>query len=190
MSIIELNFRVRVDELANYFTACTKQGITVSFIAYTMLGSDWLWGIAMNAGSLWENYFDSLTLPPPYNFYLDPKFAVWNLLAWCVTVQASDVCWPWYFTVYLNQNLSTRCSHDKRRQLILHVTVIRYFTLDSLTPGVICCSLSDYYWMQNVAVFAFESEELGKDGQRRYVATTYYEFGKRYLWESSESEVG
>ncbi len=35
---------------------------------------------------------------------------------------------------------------------------------------------------QSCAVFAVESEELGRTGQRRYLVTTYYEFGQRYLY--------
>ncbi|XP_064403088.1 DNA-directed primase/polymerase protein-like [Halichondria panicea] len=34
---------------------------------------------------------------------------------------------------------------------------------------------------QSSAVFAFESEVLGTTGQRKYLVTTYYEFGQRYL---------
>ena len=33
-----------------------------------------------------------------------------------------------------------------------------------------------------MAVFAFESEEFGSEGQRRFLVTSYYEFGKRYLY--------
>ena len=35
--------------------------------------------------------------------------------------------------------------------------------------------------MQSVAVFAFESEEFGNKGQRKYLVTTYYHFSHRYL---------
>ena len=35
---------------------------------------------------------------------------------------------------------------------------------------------------QSSAVFAFESELLGSTGQRKYLVTTYYAFGQRYLW--------
>ncbi|KAL5463616.1 hypothetical protein EMCRGX_G032530 [Ephydatia muelleri] len=35
--------------------------------------------------------------------------------------------------------------------------------------------------MQNVAVFSYEAEEFGREGQRKYLVTTYYEFGQKYL---------
>ena len=35
--------------------------------------------------------------------------------------------------------------------------------------------------MQSVVVFAFESEEFGHQGQRKYLVTTYYHFSRRYL---------
>ena len=31
-------------------------------------------------------------------------------------------------------------------------------------------------------MFSFESEEIGRDGQRKYLVTTYYEFGQRYMY--------
>jgi hypothetical protein len=34
---------------------------------------------------------------------------------------------------------------------------------------------------QSVVVFAFESEEFGHQGQRKYLVTTYYHFSRRYL---------
>lgn len=36
--------------------------------------------------------------------------------------------------------------------------------------------------LQNVAVFSYEAEEFGCDGQRKYLVTTYYEFGQKYLY--------
>ena len=35
--------------------------------------------------------------------------------------------------------------------------------------------------MQSVGIFSFESEEFGREGQRRYIVATYYDFGRRYL---------
>lgn len=35
---------------------------------------------------------------------------------------------------------------------------------------------------QDVTVLAFESRQLSRPGQRRYLITTNYEFGKRYMW--------
>ena len=35
--------------------------------------------------------------------------------------------------------------------------------------------------MQSVAVFAFESEEFGCQGQRKYLVTTYPLFARKYL---------
>ena len=34
---------------------------------------------------------------------------------------------------------------------------------------------------QSVAVFAFESEEFGHQGQRKYLVTTYHRFARQYL---------
>ncbi|KAL5463611.1 hypothetical protein EMCRGX_G032525 [Ephydatia muelleri] len=34
---------------------------------------------------------------------------------------------------------------------------------------------------ENVAVFSYEAEEFGREGQRKYLVTTYYEFGQKYL---------
>lgn len=36
--------------------------------------------------------------------------------------------------------------------------------------------------MQSAVVFAFESEEFGNLGQRKYLVTTYYHFSINYLW--------
>lgn len=35
---------------------------------------------------------------------------------------------------------------------------------------------------QSAVVFAFESEEFGNQGQRKYLVTTYYHFSMKYLW--------
>lgn len=35
--------------------------------------------------------------------------------------------------------------------------------------------------IQSAVVFAFESEEFGNQGQRKYLVTTYYHFSMKYL---------
>ena len=48
--------------------------------------------------------------------------------------------------------------------------------LRAIRAPIITC-----YLPQSVAVFAFESEELGHQGQRKYLVTTYYHFSQKYL---------
>ena len=48
-------------------------------------------------------------------------------------------------------------------------------------PIVLFCYSFFRLTMQNVAVFSYEAEEFGREGQRKYLVTTYYEFGQKYL---------
>ena len=70
------------------------------------------------------------------------------------------------------------CSHDNK----WHLTSLRHAIRCTVTH---LAHISCYYnlsLVQSSAVFAFESEDFGRQGQRKYLVTTYYEFGQRYLY--------
>ena len=54
------------------------------------------------------------------------------------------------------------------------IIIFRSVTAHCILSGLLC-------FMQSVGIFSFESEEFGREGQRRYIVATYYDFGKRYL---------
>lgn len=84
------------------------------------------------------------------------------------------------FSVCWSQSLSGRSFRGSRWHLTLQTAVTRYKNL-SLAHFLPLHHFYYNFYLQNVAVFAFESEDIGKEGQRRYLVTTYYVFGREYL---------
>ena len=67
------------------------------------------------------------------------------------------------------------------RQKMALEFALNCYQVDSVIDNVWCVKIIDSLSMQSVGIFSFESEEFGREGQRRYIVATYYDFGKRYL---------
>ena len=67
------------------------------------------------------------------------------------------------------------------RQKMAQDFALHCYQVDSVIDNVWGVQVIDYLSIQSVGIFSFESEEFGREGQRRYIVATYYDFGKRYL---------
>ena len=67
------------------------------------------------------------------------------------------------------------------RQKMTLEFALNCYQVDSAIDNVWCIQVIDSLSMQSVGIFSFESEEFGREGQRRYIVATYYDLGNRYL---------